>query len=72
MNSEPTLPIGTQATPPPKKRRQFLPGQRPVDSRGQQYFVDKNGSVRRDDGGKMTKAERKAAKRAKRRGTNGR
>lgn len=51
----------------PVKRRQFHPGQQLTDSRGQAYFVDKNCSVRRADGGKLNKAERKAAKRARRR-----
>ena len=50
----------------PARRRQFRPGQRIVDSFKRQYWVDQNGSLRRVQGAKPTKAEKKAAKRQRR------
>jgi hypothetical protein len=58
------------------RRGQFSPGQRIKDSNGRPYWVDPGGSLRRADGGKLTKAGRKAAKQRRRlelrRGTWGR
>ncbi|MCL4502030.1 MAG: hypothetical protein M1438_09260 [Deltaproteobacteria bacterium] len=49
----------------PKKSRphQFKPGQRLKDSQGRQYWVDQHCSLRRAEGGKLSKAEKKAEKR---------
>lgn len=57
-----------EAEPPPdqpKKSRphQFKPGQRLRDSPNRQYYVDQNCCLRRAEGGKLSKAGGKAAKR---------
>ena len=61
-----TLKKASLALPP--RVNQFRPGQRVKDSYGRRYWVDAGGSLRREDGGKMSKAERKAAKRQWRQG----
>jgi hypothetical protein len=56
------------APAPPARVNQFRPGQRVKDSYGRKYWVDAGGALRREDGGKMSKAERKADKRQRRQG----
>ena len=52
--------------PKPQRRLHRLSGVRVKDSYGRIYRVAADGSWRREDGGGMTKAERKTAKRQRR------